>query len=90
MFTLSEVLAHTNSPEMQQAENTYREALALAEPRCMRPLIAHCRFGLGKLNRRMGNRREAKEQPTIATTMYRELNMTYWLEQATAQMLQLG
>jgi len=56
----------------------------------MRPLIAHCRFGLGKLNRRMGDHREAKEQLTIATTMYRELNMTYWLEQATAQMLQLG
>jgi class 3 adenylate cyclase/tetratricopeptide (TPR) repeat protein len=89
LFALSEVLAHTNSPEMQQAETTYREALALAEPRCMRPLIAHCRFGLGKLNRRMGDHRDAKEQLTIATTMYREMDMTYWLKQATAELHQL-
>ena len=40
LFALSEVLAHTNSPEMQQAETTYREALALAKPRGMCPLAA--------------------------------------------------
>ena len=62
-----------------------RETLALAAPRGMRPLIAHCHLGLGKLSRRTGQREQAQEHLTIATTMYREMGMTYWLEQAEAQ-----
>jgi hypothetical protein len=46
----------------------------------------HCRFGLGKLYRRIGKREQAQEHLTIATTMYREMGMTYWLEQAEAEM----
>jgi hypothetical protein len=50
----------------------------------MRPLIAHCHLGLGKLYRRTGKRQEAQEHLTTATTMYPEMGMTYWLEQAEA------
>jgi len=57
---------------------------ALAEPRGMRPLIAHCHLGLGKLYRRTGKREQARDALTTATTMYREMGMTYWLEQAEA------
>ena len=48
----------------------------------MRPLVAHCHLGLGKLYRRTGQREQAQEHLTTATTMYREMGMTYWLEQA--------
>ena len=51
----------------------------------MRPLVAHCHLRLGKLYRRTGQREQATEHPTTATTMYREMGMTYWLEQAGAQ-----
>jgi hypothetical protein len=51
----------------------------------MRPLIAHCQLGLGKLYRRTDKREQARETLTIATTMYREMGMTYWLEQAEAE-----
>ena len=64
------------------AEGYYRQALALAKPRGMRPLAAHCHLGLGKLYRRTSGREQAQEHMTIATTMYREMGMTYWLEQA--------
>jgi len=47
----------------ENAEGYYREALALAEPRGMRPHVAHCHFGLGKLHRRRGNREQAQEAP---------------------------
>jgi len=47
----------------------------------MRPLIAHCHLGLGKLSRRTGQREQALEHLDTATTMYREMGMTYWLEQ---------
>jgi hypothetical protein len=66
------------------AEGYYSEALALAEPRGMRPLVAHCHLGLGKLYRRTGTREQAQEHLTTATTMYREMDMRYWLEQAEA------
>jgi hypothetical protein len=54
----------------------------------MRPLVAHCHLGLGRLYRRSGNRGQAQEHLTIATAMYREMDMTYWLEQAAAELRQ--
>jgi hypothetical protein len=52
----------------------------------MRPLVAHCHLGLGKLYRRTGKREQAQEHLTTATTMYREMGMTYWLEKAEAEL----
>ncbi len=52
----------------------------------MRPLVAHCHLGLGKLYRRTGKRLEAQEYFTTAMTMYREMDMTYWLEQVEAEL----
>jgi len=47
----------------------------------MRPLVAHCHLGLGKVYRRAGNLGQAQEHLTIATAMYREMGMT--LQQST-------
>src|SRR5262245_61471412 len=63
------------------AESHYREGLSLAGELGMRPLVAHCHLGLGKLYRRTGQREQAQEHLTTATTMYREMGMTYWWEQ---------
>jgi hypothetical protein len=49
---------------------------------CMRPLIAHCHLGLGKLHRRTGQREQAREHLATATAMYRDMDMTYWLKKA--------
>src|SRR5438132_51013 len=68
-----------------RGEAHYHEALALAEPRGMRPLVAHCHLGLGKLYRRMGKREQGHEHLAAATTMYREMDMRFWLEQAEAE-----
>jgi hypothetical protein len=48
----------------------YREALALADELGMRPLVAHCHLGLGKLHRRIGPRQQAVEHLITATAMY--------------------
>jgi tetratricopeptide (TPR) repeat protein len=69
----------------EDAEGYYREALALAGELGMRPLVAHCHLGLGKLSRRTGKPEEAQEHLTTATTMYREMRMTYWLEKAAEE-----
>jgi hypothetical protein len=52
----------------------------------MRPLVAHGHLGLGKLFRRTGKSEQAREHLTTATTMYREMDMGFWLEQADAEM----
>jgi hypothetical protein len=77
-------MTRRDSPE--HADGHYHEALALAEELGMRPLVAHCHLGLGKLSRRTGKRQEAQEHLTTATTMYREMDMRFWLEKAEADL----
>ena len=48
--------------------------------------MGHSHFGLGKLYWRPGQREQAREHVSTATTMYREMEMTYWLEKAEAEM----
>ena len=43
-------------------------------------------WGLGKLYRRTGDRAKAAEHLTIAATMYREMDMGFWLEKAEAEL----
>ena len=83
---LGEIAARRNPPDVEQADSYYRQALGLANQLGMRPLVAHCHLGLGTLYRRTGRRREAREHLATATMMYREMGMTYWLEQAEAVM----
>jgi hypothetical protein len=81
---LGDVAARRDPPE--HAEGRYREALALADERGMRPLVAHCHLGLGTLYRRTGDGAKAQEHLTTAATMYREMGMTYWMEKAQAEL----
>jgi len=90
LFQLGAVHAHASLPDVLQAEMRYREALALAEPRGMRSLVAHCHLGLGTLYRRTGKREQAQEHLTTATAMYREMDMRFWLEQAVAESMEPG
>jgi tetratricopeptide (TPR) repeat protein len=76
---LGEIAAHPSAPATDEAEDYYRRALELAERLDMRPLVAHCHRGLGRLSRWTASREQADEQLTTAATMYREMGMTYWL-----------
>jgi tetratricopeptide (TPR) repeat protein len=87
---LGEIAAREDPLDIGQAENHYRQALALSEELGMRPLIAHCHVGLGNLYRRIGKQQQAKEDLTTATAMMREMEMGIWLEQAEAELKELG
>jgi class 3 adenylate cyclase/tetratricopeptide (TPR) repeat protein len=87
---LGEIHSHRDLSEREEAEHLYRQAIALATELGMRPLVAHCHLGLGKLYRRTGKRQEAHEHLTTATTMYREMDMRFYLEQAEAVMRELA
>jgi tetratricopeptide (TPR) repeat protein len=86
LVILGDIAAHPDRFDAERGETHYRQALGLAEPRDMRPLVAHCHLGLGKLYRRTGQREQAQEHLTTATTMYREMDMRFYLEQAEAAM----
>jgi hypothetical protein len=47
----------------------------------MRPLVAHCQFGLGKLYDRIGQTERAREKLAAATAMYRDMGMHSWPDQ---------
>ena len=81
---LGEITSRAEPPDRESAEVHYRQALARADGLGMRPLAAHCHFGLGKLYRRLGKWKEAQEHLTRATTMYREMGMSFWLQEAEA------
>ena len=51
----------------------------------MRPLAAHCHFGLGRLYRRTGNPGRARQHLTAAKNMYSEMDMGFWLTQVEAE-----
>jgi tetratricopeptide (TPR) repeat protein len=87
---LGEIVAREEPLDVGKAEDHYRQALALSEELGMRPLIAHCHVGLGKLFRRIGSRQQAEEHLTTATTMMREMEMGVWLERAEAELKQLA
>ena len=63
--------------------------LALAGELGMRPLVAHCHLGLRKLDRRLGKREQAQEHLRTAATLYREMDMRFWREQADAELAEL-
>jgi class 3 adenylate cyclase/tetratricopeptide (TPR) repeat protein len=86
LHLLGDIATHPDRFDAERGEAHYRQALALAEPRGMRPLVAHCHLGLAKLYRRTDKREQAQEHLTTATTMYREMDMRFWLEQAEAEM----
>ena len=50
----------------------------------MRPLVAQCHLGLGQLGRRAGQHQLAERHLTVASAMFREMEMAHWLEKAEA------
>jgi tetratricopeptide (TPR) repeat protein len=81
-----EIAAQADPLDLEAADAHYRQALARADELGMRPLVAHCHLGLGKLHRRAGDDTKAPEHLTTAATMYREMGMSFWLEKAEAEM----
>jgi class 3 adenylate cyclase/tetratricopeptide (TPR) repeat protein len=87
---LGEIAAREDPPDVGEAENHYRQAISLADKLGMRPLMAHCQLGLGKLYRNIGNTQQAKEHLTAATKMMRDMEMGLWLEKAKEEFKESG
>jgi tetratricopeptide (TPR) repeat protein len=89
LHLLGDIAARREPAEAEQAAAHYREALALAEELGMRPLVAHCHLGLGTLYATTGQREQARAALSTAMALYRAMEMTFWLPQAEAALVQV-
>jgi tetratricopeptide (TPR) repeat protein len=85
-----EIHAHPDDLDPEKAAEYYRQALALATELGMRPLQAHCRKGLGALYGRTGREENGRTEFTAAMDMYRDMEMTFWLEKAEEALAEVG
>src|SRR5262249_43463798 len=77
---LAEIDAESGPWRTEQAEGSYREALSMAGELGMRPLQAHCHFGLGTLYRRAERVDEALSELKAAIELYDSMEMRLWLD----------
>ena len=86
---LGDIAARREPLDAAQAEADYQQALVLAEELSMRPLQAHCHRGLGMLYAATSQREQARTALTTAITLYRDMEMTFWLPQTEAALAQM-
>jgi tetratricopeptide (TPR) repeat protein len=89
LHQLGAVHTHADPPDAAQAETHYQQALALADELGMRPLVAHCHLGLGTLYAKTGPREQARAELSTAVTMYRAMEMTFWLSEAERALMEV-
>jgi class 3 adenylate cyclase/tetratricopeptide (TPR) repeat protein len=81
-WLLGEVASHPDRRDPGHAEASYRQAIALGEARGMRPLLARCALGLGRLHASVGRHEAAQECLAGAEQALRALGMRLWLPPA--------
>jgi tetratricopeptide (TPR) repeat protein len=86
---IGDIAMHRDPPEVRPAENHYQQALALAEELGMRPLQAHCHLGLGILYGQSKRTAQARAELAAAGTLYRAMDMTFWLPRTEAALAQV-
>jgi predicted ATPase/class 3 adenylate cyclase len=86
---LGDIATHRDPPEVEEADASYHQALVLAEELGMRPLQAHCHLGLGTVYAKTGQREQAHAELSIAIELHKAMDMTFWLPQAEAALVQV-
>jgi class 3 adenylate cyclase/tetratricopeptide (TPR) repeat protein len=85
-----EIAAQRTPLQVEPAAAVYQQAITLAEELGMRPLLAHCHLGLGSLYAKTGHPEPARAELSAAITLYRAMEMIFWLPQAEAALAQVG
>jgi class 3 adenylate cyclase/tetratricopeptide (TPR) repeat protein len=81
-----EIASHPDRPDVARAEAHYQAAMMLASDLGMRPLLAHCHLGLGRLHERARHRDKAQSSLSAAIALYRELGMRSALAEAETEL----
>ena len=86
---LGDLAAQRVPPESEPAVAHYQQALTLADELGMRPLMAHCHHGLGRLYCQTGRGEQARTALSASIDLYRAMDMTFWLPRAEAALAQV-
>jgi class 3 adenylate cyclase/tetratricopeptide (TPR) repeat protein len=86
---LGDIAARRHASEVETVEDHYQQALAMAGELGMRPLLAHCHLGLGKFYLTTGRWEQAGAELSAALDLYHAMDMTFWLPQAEAALVEL-
>jgi tetratricopeptide (TPR) repeat protein len=78
------------SLDIDKAEHQYLTAIALAGELEMRPLLARCHLGIGRLYVRVSDRNRAEDHLLTATRLFIAMDMPLWLRQAVSSLNELG
>jgi tetratricopeptide (TPR) repeat protein/transposase-like protein len=81
-----EIALARGSSGLQAGEGAYRQALDLAEQLEMRPLVAQCHLGLGRLHRRAGRVPAARSELDTALALFRAMGMDTPMRRAEAEL----
>ena len=82
-----ESLLRTILPPSTRARADIARLSLRAEELEMGPLLARCYLDLGQLHRRIGRRDNANSHLSAAVSLFRALDMPYWLERAQAHLV---
>ena len=89
LWALGEIEEQQHPADPNRSSTHYSQALAIATELGMRPLAARCHLALATKHRAT-DPRTAQQHLTIAATMFRDMDMRFWLEKAEAASTELG
>ena len=87
---LGEIASCADPSDGEKAGTHYHQAMALAGKLGMRPLVARCHLGLGKLYSQIGDRPKTAEHLAIARTLYQDMGIRFWLEESEGKRKESG
>ncbi len=75
---LADIALQQDRADLESAKSHYEAAVVLGGGLGIRPLVARCHLGLGRLYGRLGAVRLATETLRVAEAMASEMGMSYW------------
>jgi predicted ATPase/class 3 adenylate cyclase len=87
---LGDIALRHDPLEAAEAETCYRQALAVSEELGVRPLQAHCYFGLGHVHAALGSLDQARRELSAAVDLYRSMDMTNWMPRVESALRNLS
>jgi tetratricopeptide (TPR) repeat protein len=87
---LGDLASRVGAAALAEAEEQYRQALAIAEELRMQPVVAHAHLGLGRVLRLADDRARAEKHLVTAFMLFRAMDVSYWVKKCGEEMMQLG
>ena len=90
LLVLGDVAGLEDMVDLDAARDWYEQSSTLGVAGGMRPLVARCHLGLGRLYRRLDKRQEARRHLATAVGMLREMDIQVEWAEAAAALRELG